>query len=46
MVRPMRVTAGGFRKLVEDTVHRRWRHRQFVGIVALLTVVALSLTRT
>ncbi len=42
MVRPIRVSSLGFGKLVEDTLRRRHRHRQFVGIVALLVIVVLS----
>ncbi len=42
MVRPIRVSSVGFGKLVEDTLRRRHRHRQFAGIVALLVIVVLS----
>lgn len=42
MVRPIRVSSVGFGKLLEDTLRRRHRHRQFIGIVALLVIVVLS----
>ncbi len=42
MVRPIRVSSLGFRQFFEDTLRRRHRHRQFVGIVALLVIVLLS----
>lgn len=45
MVRPIRVSSVGLGKFFEDTVRRRWRHRQFVGIVALLVIVVLSQPR-
>lgn len=42
MVRPIRVSSVGLAKLFEDTLRRRHRHRQFIGIVALLVIVVLS----
>lgn len=41
-MRPLRVKTWGLGKFFSDVVQRRWRHRQFVGIVALLLVVSLS----
>jgi protein-S-isoprenylcysteine O-methyltransferase Ste14 len=42
VVRPIKLSSFGWSKLWHDLRHKRYRHRQFVGIVALLFVVAFA----